>query len=120
MATVAHTKTTLNRNLTGINLTDATYQTLVAGAGNGADFELLPSDIIILRNDTGSDAVYLFIIPPSASITAVGGSITSPVLNLTTGKILALRVSDVFKHSTTFKCTIECSGAGKLLVLHCP
>jgi hypothetical protein len=120
MAAVAHTKTNLLRNLTGVNLTDATFQTLVAGASNGATFALLVHDVIILKNDTAGAGIFTFSIPVPSSISSYGGTLTSPTITVAAGKTVALRIDEVFKDITTGLVTITCDIAGKLLVLNCP
>lgn len=116
MPRVAHTKTSLGRDLTGVNLTDATFQTLTTGSGNGADFTALPTDIIILKNDTGGAAVYTFIARVPGEYTTFGVTVTNPTKSVATGKTLVIRAADVFKDSAG-KVNIECDVAGKLLVL---
>lgn len=119
MAAVAHTKTSMGRDLTGINLIDATFQTLVAGGANGATFVHDINDLIILKNDTGGDAIFTFVVAnPPGSLATFGLTVSNPTKTVVTAKTWAIRLADLFKHPTTGVVTITCDVAGKLLVLN--
>ena len=116
MATVAHVKTALPRNLTGVNLTDATFQALAAGAGNGADYAYKESDVIVLKNTTAGNAIYTFKITKPTSWPA-GASVTHPTITVATLKTVVLRIVEIYKDAANGdKVTIECDVAGSLLV----
>lgn len=119
MAAVTNAKTSLPRDLVGVNLTDATYQVLIAGAGNGAQFTFLGTDIVILKNDSGGAATYTFKVIPSVAQAAAGATVTSPTVVVANNKSVALRLDDIFKNANGI-ITIECDVAGKLLVLNAP
>jgi len=118
MAAVTNAKTAIARDLTGVNLTDATFQTLVAGGSNGAKFTYAETDIVILKNDTGGDAVFTFTVGSTpGSFATFGVTTTSPTKTVADGKTLIVRLSDLFKNSSG-EVVITCDVAGKLLVLN--
>ena len=100
----------------GTNITDATYVTMSTGATNGVTFSHDNTDLIILRNDTGGNAVYSIIVEPVASVTAVGGSLTDASLTVATGKIHVLKPIAGMRQ-TDGDIYIDCDVAAKILVL---
>lgn len=119
MPRVAHVKTSLGRDLTGVNLTDATFQALTTGSGNGAEFTYSPTDIIILKNTTGGAAVFTFVVRVADEYTTFSVTVTNPTKSIATLKTYVFRPADIFKNATSLKMTIECDVAGSLLVLDC-
>ena len=118
MAAVAHTKVDLNQNVTGYNLTDsAGFQTLVTGGSNGSKHTYSLNDIVILKNDTGGNATFTFTTPVSASLAAIGATITRPTVTIATGKTYLFRLSEVLKDGNG-EVVITCDVAGKLLVIN--
>lgn len=101
----------------GYNLTDsAGFTTLVAGSGNGVTFDFADDDLVVLKNDTGGSATFTLKAVLQSAYTAYGVTVTNPTKVVATGKTFLLRLSNVFK-GTGNKVTIECSVAGKVLVL---
>lgn len=119
MAAVAHTKTSVGRDLTGVNIIDAAnWQTLVAGGANGAKFTHNVNDLILLKNDTDGDAIFTFVVGTSpGEYSTFSVTITNPTKTVVTAKTWAIRLSDIFKN-TSSEIVITCDVAGKLLVLN--
>src|SRR5687768_10198774 len=98
MPATSHSKVTLNRNLTGYNLTDSTdFTTLVAGSGNGVKFSYAADDLVLLKNDTGGAAVFTFKVTSPGSFATFGVTVTHPTKSVAAGKTLLLRIADLFK-----------------------
>lgn len=116
MATAEITKVAVPHTNAGVNLTDAAFTTLVAGAGNGVKF-LWESDLLLyLRNDSGGSLTFTLKLAPGSEYTAYGATITSPTIVIANGKTYLVRLNQVFKSSDSYA-YVECSGAGKALVL---
>lgn len=117
MARATLTKTSIPAlTSNGLNLTDTTYTTLATGAGNGISFAYDPSDLIVLKNDTGGSAAYTIKVVQSAALTAVGVTIGDVTITVATAKSHAFRLSDIFKQSGDLA-FIDCDVAGKALVI---
>jgi len=115
MARSELTKTSCARGMTGSVLTDATFTTLSTGSGNGVYFSYLGTDLIVLKNDTGGDATFTFVISTPSSYSTYGITITSPTVVVANGKTTLIRVSDLFKDADG-EINIDCDVAGKVLV----
>jgi len=100
----------------GLNLTDATFTTLSTGAGNGISFAYDPSDLIVLKNDSGGSAVYTLKTVQQTSLTAVGVTIPDVSITVANNKTHVFRLSDIFKQSGDLA-FIDCDVAGKALVI---
>lgn len=116
MARSALTKTTLARNVTGVNLTDLSYTALTLGANNGKTWAHLESDLIVLSNETAGDAVYTFVLTTPSAYSQFGGSLASGTITLAAGVKQIVRVNDVVKDATGL-INVDCDVAGKIAVL---
>lgn len=100
----------------GLNITDATYSTLGAGANNGVTFDYDPSALVVLKNGTGGSAVYTFKVPTPSAYAAKSLTVPDVTVTLATGKSLIYPLSAIFKQSDE-KVYVDCDVAGQLLVL---
>lgn len=101
----------------GYNLTDsADFETLSTGTENGVDFLFDDRTIIVLKNPTGGDADFTIVLATPAGIASVGGSVTSPVVDVAAAKTHIIKPAAVFKQSDG-KIYIDCDVAGEVLVL---
>lgn len=117
MAAVSINRVSLPHNSTGYNLTDSTgFTELVAGAGNGVEFDWVNDSIVVLKNDTGNSATFTTKIRVIAGYTAYSANVSNPTVAVANGKTVLLRLDDIFRDSDGM-CTIECDVAGKVLVL---
>jgi hypothetical protein len=113
------TKTSLTRNLAGFDLGDATYETMVAGAGAGVIWPYASTDLVVLKNDSGETATYTIQLSTPASYVALGLAPDNPTIELADGELYLVRVSELWRDNTR-KCAIDCDQAGKILVLDMP
>lgn len=103
---------------TGFNVTDATYQATGIGSGNGVAFPYGPGDVVYLKNDTGGSATFSFLIGSAGSeFTDKGITIPAATEVVADGKTHVYKLSDIFKNNADGKVTIECTVAGKVMVL---
>lgn len=98
----------------GINLTDASFQTLVAGGSNGVRF-VYARNLIVLKNDTGGAAVFTINLAPYATLTALGLPTPNLTVNVANNKTYVLPVDSSFNNDGYV--TITCDVAGKTLIL---
>jgi len=119
MARTPLTKTSLARNVTGVNLTDLSYTALTPGSNNGATWAHLESDLIVLSNETAGDAVYTFVLTTPAAYSQFGGSLTSGTITIAAGVKQIVRVNDVLKDANGLV-NVDCDVAGKIAVLDMP
>lgn len=118
MARTAINPTALTK--TGYNLTDsADFETMSTGADNGVEFIFDPSDIVVLKNPTGGDAVYTFKVPGETRYTDYGASITDDTITVGAGDTWVRPISNIFKQSDG-KIYVDCDVAGEILVLSPP
>ena len=99
----------------GYNLTDsAAFSTLVLGSGNGVK-ALISTGTLVLKNDSGSSATFTILVAPTAQLTALG--LTTPNLEVVVAnnKQYVLPISAAMLIGGYV--TIECSVAGKVLIL---
>lgn len=101
----------------GYNLTDsADFTTMSTGSGNGVSFAYSARTLIILKNSTAGAADYTFVLANTSTITAVGGSVTDPVVDVAVGKTHLVKPAEVFKQSDG-DMYIDCDVAGEILVV---
>jgi hypothetical protein len=118
MARTALTKTALPAfGSDGLDLTNASFTTLSTGSGNGKTWDFDATDIIILKNDTGGSATFTFILNPLSSVTALGATVTDPVVVVANGVTRILQVNSLFQQGSDSKVYVDCDVAGKVLVL---
>ena len=116
MTRVAHTKTALARNVVGVNLTDTSYEAMSAGSNNGVTFAYLETDLILLKNTLGGNAVYTFVLTTPAAYTQFGGTLTSGTITVANGVTQIVRVNEVLKGATGL-IAVDCDVAGSIRVL---
>ena len=115
MATTPITATALAA--TGYNLADsADFATLTTGAGNGVEFKLDVTDIVVLKNDTGGAAVFTLKVPSPTDFSSKGVTIPDVTVTVAAGKTWVYKLSSIFKQADG-DVIIECDVAGKVLVL---
>lgn len=116
MAVTDINRIALPETAAGYNLTDsADFTTMTAGAGNGVRFDYGASDVVVLKNDSGGTRIYTGKIVVVANYTAYGAAVTDPTVSVATGKTYLWRLNEAFKDGSN-KITVECDGAGKILV----
>lgn len=113
MAAVVVVATSIGSSL---NITDATFTTLVLGAGEGIKFLHDSGGTILLKNATGGSVNYTFKMPAIAALTAL--SLTTPdyVIAVANNKTVMVPMSSSFRASDGY-ITIECSAAAQALIL---
>lgn len=114
MAAVTITKQNVAAN--GLNLTDATFSTLVAGAGNGVKFDYHPHNILVLKNDTGGAAVFTLKVTQPAEYSGPGITLPDETVSVADGKTYLYPSLPIFKNSSA-QVTVECDVAGKVIVI---
>lgn len=117
MAAATLLQTSVPMTNAGLNLTDATFTTLVAGGSNGVTFLWNPTDVLVLKNDTGGAAVFSFTPSVPASLTEQSITLAAKTLSVANGKTYAVRVAEIFKSTSTGYVTVTCDVAGKSLLL---
>lgn len=120
MARAALSATTITAiTSNGYNLTDSSdFTTLSTGSGNGVEFTYDANDVLVLKNDTGGTATFTFVIATPSGVSAVGGSITSPTVEVADGKTHVMpSLPTVFKQADG-KVYVDCDVAGKVLLLN--
>lgn len=117
MTRSALTKTTMARNVTGVNLTDLSYTALTPGTNNGKTWAHLDSDVILLKNGTAGDAVYTFIATVPAGYSTFGATMTSGTITIAAGVTQILRVNEILKDSDGL-IKVDCDVAGSIAVLN--
>lgn len=118
MSRSALSKTTMARNMTGIDLAAAIYTALTPGSNNGKTWAHANSDVILLKNGTAGDAVYTFVLTTPTAYSTVGGSLSSGTITIGTGVTQILRVTDVLKDANGLV-NVDCDVAGSVSVLDC-
>lgn len=102
---------------TGYNLIDSTdFTTLSTGDSNGIMVQFDPSDILILKNDTGGPAVFTLKVPGENKYSDKGIAVPDQTVTVADGKTWIYQLTGVFKQSDG-KVYVDCDVAGKLLVL---
>jgi hypothetical protein len=113
MATTAATVISISGDY---NLTDsADFETMTSGAGNGHTFSYRADRIVILKNDSGASRDYTVKMPTPGVYSAAGYTLADATVTVATGKSYVWRPAEVYASGGTI--TIECNGAGKLLIL---
>ena len=102
---------------TGYNFTDGTGTTLSTGAGNGGEIDYDANTRIYLTNPTGGSSTWTIKIPTPTSYSALSVTIPDMSITIATGKTYVLKPAAVFRQADG-KIYIDCSVAGKLLVLN--
>lgn len=102
----------------GYNLTDsADFTALAPGEGNGVQFSYDNDDLVLLKNETGGDAIYTLVVgekPAGYATSAV--VVTDPTITVEDGKTVALKLDTIFKQPSG-KVLIDCDVAGEILIL---
>lgn len=115
MATTAISADTLTA--TGYNLTDSSdFTTMTSGAGNGVEFSYNANDIIVLKNTTGSTAVYTFKVPNPSTYSDKGVTVPDATVSVANGKTWLYKLSAIFKQSDG-DVIVECDQTADILVL---
>jgi hypothetical protein len=89
---------------------------MTAGATNGVMVPYTANTKIILRNDSGGDAVYTFKVPQETKYSGKGVTVPDAAVTLATGKIMIYPLSSIFKQSDE-KVYIDCDVAGKIAAI---
>jgi len=119
MATQSVTKTAIPHNATGLNLTDATFQTMTTGSGNGSIWTHSDDDIVVLKNDTGGTATFTLKLSSTAKTPATnyGSTVADPTVSVADGKTKLIRMDSSSFRDASGNATVECNVAGKIIVL---
>lgn len=100
----------------GYNLTDsAGFSTLATGADNGVTFTFDPTDVLILKNDTGGAAVFTIKVPTPGDYSGIT-TVADETVSVATAKTWVYQLTKVFKQDDG-KVYVDCDVAGKVLVL---
>ena len=102
---------------TGYNFTDGTGTTLSTGAGNGGEIDYDANTRIYLTNPTGGSSTGAIKIPTPTSHSALSVTIPDMSITIAAGKTYVLKPAAVSRQADG-KVYIDCSVAGKLLVLN--
>ena len=102
---------------TGYNFTDGTGTTLSTGAGNGGEIDYDANTRIYLTNPTGGSSTWTIKIPTPTSYSALSVTIPDMSITIAAGKTYVLKPAAVSRQADS-KVYIDCSVAGKLLVLN--
>lgn len=108
---IAHTNIPAN----GLNLTSATFATLVAGASNGVEFPYHPNNILFLKNDTGGSVDYTISVRQPAGYSGPGLTIPDEVVTVANGATVMYPSLPIFKQATG-NMIVTCDGTAKVLV----
>lgn len=94
-------------NSAGINLSTATYTTMVSGAGNGLEYQWEGTSAVVLKYTGVGTASFTFTVPSPAGTGLAGiGSVPTPkVYSVASGEILYVPNADAFRDPTTGKVT---------------
>lgn len=115
MARTTITATAIPAN--GLNITDASYATLGAGAGNGVSFVYDGNNRIILKNDTGGAATFTIKVPTPTQYSDIGSTASDSTIAVANGKSVELKaVSLSVARQSDGNIYIDCNVAGKVLV----
>ena len=91
----------------GINLSTATYTSMVSGATNGLEYAWEGTSSVLLKNGNTSPATFTFVVPvPSGSgLSAIGSTPTSKAYSVAAGVTHYVPNADAFRNPTTGKVT---------------
>lgn len=117
MAAVLISPTALD--VDGVNLTDAAYTALTAGAGNGVKFLYDENLEIFLKNATGLTATYTILVAQPASVTAAGLSVPNKTVSVADGKTYILPAMFLYKDDSGY-ITIECDQTASIALFSRP
>jgi len=112
----ATTITTTSLSVAGTNLTDATYDTVPSGAGNGINFVYDRTNILVLKNGTGGSLTFTLKLKTFNELTPYSVTPTDPTIVVAAGKIYLIKLDDVLQKSDGYA-YVECSGTGSALLL---
>lgn len=102
---------------TGLNITDASFATLGAGANNGVTFPYDSNIRIILKNDTGGAATFTIKIPTPTTYSDIGVTVPDMTVSVANGKMYEFKgVSLNVGRQSDGSIYIDCNVAGKVLV----
>jgi hypothetical protein len=102
---------------TGYNVTDSVdFETMVSGANNGVTLPHNSAARIVLYNSTGGALTYTLKVPTPAAYTAIGVTFDDVDVTVAAGDMWELKQNSLFRQSDG-NIYIDCSGAGKILVL---
>lgn len=96
----------------GINITDATFQTITSGTG--VEFDYDGTFGFLLKNASGASRTFTVTvpIPANSKLSDVGSSPSSKTYVVADGKTQLVKAADAFKDPTTGKVTVDTSGTG--------
>lgn len=115
MAAVSISKQDVGPN--GLNLTDATYETLVTGAGNGVTFDYHPHNIVVIKNASGLSATVTLKVNQPTAYSGPGLTIPDETVTVADGKTFLYPSLPIFKNSSTAKMTVEADQAVDVIVI---
>jgi len=98
---------------TGLNLTDMTTQTMVAGADNGVEVPYQQGTYLLLRNDTAGAAAYTIKVPTPAGMSARGITVPDVTVNVAVAKDMLYPVDALFRQSGDLV-YVDCEQAAKI------
>jgi len=102
---------------TGLNITDASFATLGAGASNGVTFPYDSNNRVILKNDTGGAATFTIKVPTPTIYSNVGVTVPDMTVSVANGKMYEFKaVSLNVGRQSDGSIYIDCNVAGKVLV----
>ena len=103
---------------TGFNLTDATFTTMATGTGNGVSFAYDARDVVVLKNTTGGNAIYTFVVGKEPSnYAAYSIAVTDPTVTVATLKTHLIKLNSIFEQTGSLV-FIDCDVAADILVLN--
>jgi hypothetical protein len=101
---------------TGLNITDAAYQTMTGGANNGVTIPTIPGDVVILRNDTAGVATYTVKTAQPAGFSAQGITATDATVIVAAAKQWIYEPTALQKQADGMV-YVDCDVAGKIVCL---
>lgn len=106
--TVTDPKSTSNA---GINITDATYQTITSGTGVEFDFDGTYG--FLLKNGAGASRTFTVTVPVPANsgLDDIGSSPSAKTYTVDGGDTQLVKAADAFKDPATSKITVDVDGA---------
>lgn len=112
-------RTTISRTalpVAGLNLTDATFQTLSTGAGNGIEVPYRAGDVLILKNDTGGAATFTVKVRQPQEFAALSVTVPDKTFSVADGKTYIVPLATVFRQADS-DIYVDCDVAGEVLCL---
>lgn len=100
----------------GLNLTDATYETLTLGANNGVEIPYRAGDLLVLKNATGGAAVYTIKTAQPTAYSTHSITVPDKTITVATGKTWVVKLDTIWKQSDN-DIYVDCDVAGDILML---